>query len=136
MKNQLPKLLLMFLLILSVSASAQVPSGTKTFDPAFTHAVYFWLNKPYDAGERIQFETALRKLFRNSMYTKTNFLGSPPEASRDVVDDSFTYVMIVTFESAEAQDAYQKEQAHLEFIAETAHLLKHYVVYDARELKQ
>lgn len=115
----------------TVSAKAQETTSTNTFDPNFTHVVYFWLNNPDKAEERQQFEVALKKLFKNSLYTRTNFIGAPPKASREVVDDSFTYAMIVTFESAAAQQAYQKEEAHLEFIDEAGHLLKHYVVYDA-----
>jgi hypothetical protein len=110
---------------------AQDTNRTNSFDPNFTHVVYFWLHNPEDPNERKQFETALQKLFNNSLYTKTNFLGSPPSATREVVDDSFTYAMIVTFESAAAQQAYQQEKAHLEFIKEAGHLLKNYVVYDA-----
>ena len=113
------------------SASGQETTGTTDFDPNFTHVVYFWLNNPEDSDERQQFEGALKKLFSNSLYTRTNFIGTPPKASREVVDDSFTYAMIVTFGSAASQAAYQKEEAHLEFIAEAGHLLKHYVVYDA-----
>ena len=124
-------LLLILLTILPLTSGAQEASGSDVFDQNFTHVVYFWLQNPDDAGERNLFETALKKLFSNSLYTKTNFIGTPPKAIRDVVDDSFTYAMIVTFESAAAQQAYQKEKAHLAFIEEAAHLLKHYVVYDA-----
>ncbi|MEJ2162438.1 MAG: Dabb family protein [Robiginitalea sp.] len=129
-------LVLISLAATPVSATAQESDGTNSFDPSFTHVVYFWLNNPDDPDQRQQFETSLRKLFRNSLYTKTNFLGSPPKATREVVDDTFTYAMMVTFESASAQDAYQKEQAHLDFIAEAGHLLKKYVVYDAVGLKE
>lgn len=131
----LASILLFAMMALCAGPMAAQQADQGSFDPAFTHVVYFWLNNPEDAGERTQFETALRKLFRNSEYTKTNFLGVPPAAKREVVDDSFTYAMIVTFASAADQDAYQKEPAHLDFIAEAGHLLKHYVVYDARGLQ-
>ena len=48
-----------------------------------------------------------------------------------MVDGSFTYSLIVTFESAEAQAAYQAEQPHLEFISESEHLWKKVIVYDS-----
>ncbi len=102
-----------------------------TFDPAFTHVVYFWLHHPDNPDECLEFENAVRMLMEQSRYTKTNFLGRPPKASREVVDDTFTYTMIVTFESAAAQNAYQEEQAHLDFIANAGHLWKKVVVYDA-----
>lgn len=113
----------------------QERSGTNYFDPSFAHVVYFWLNHPDDPGDRTKFETALRELFQSSAYTRTHFIGTPPRATREVVDDSFTYAMIVTFESPAAQAAYQSEQAHLEFIDQTAHLIKRIVVYDAEGIK-
>jgi len=126
--------LLMLFSITAETVNAQASRDPQGFDPAFTHVVYFWLNHPDNPGEREQFVTGLRTLFKDSKYTQTNFLGTPPKASREVVDDSFTYAMIVTFESAEAQQAYQTEPAHLLFIEKTAHLLKRFQVYDARGL--
>ncbi|MEJ2583830.1 MAG: Dabb family protein [Robiginitalea sp.] len=102
-----------------------------TFDPTYAHVVYFWLRNPDNPEECKEFEEAVRELMAKSRYTKTNFLGRPPRATREVVDDSFTYNMIVTFESAAAQSAYQEEQVHLDFIAAAGHLWKKVVVYDA-----
>lgn len=104
------------------------------FDPAFTHVVYFWLENPDNPEECREFEAAVHELMAASRYTKTNFLGRPPRATREVVDDSFTYTMILTFESAAAQSAYQQEQVHLDFIARAGHLWKKVVVCDARGL--
>ena len=101
------------------------------FDPAFVHAVYFWLNNPDEEADRLAFEVALNRLLETSEYTKTNYVGTPPKAIRDVVDDTFTYCLLVTFESEEAQEAYQVEPAHLKFIEDAGHLWKKVVVYDA-----
>ncbi|MGB5188513.1 Dabb family protein [Robiginitalea sp.] len=131
------KLLIAFLMVLSFATQttyAQASKDSRGFDPAFTHVVHFWLNNPENRQEREYFETELRALFKESKYTQTNFLGTPPKASREVVDDSFTYAMIVTFESAEAQQAYQTEAVHLSFIEKTAHLIKRFTVYDAKGL--
>jgi len=101
------------------------------FDPAFVHAVYFWLHNPDEPADRNAFESSLNTLLENSKYTKTNYVGTPPKAIRDVVDDSFTYFLLVTFESEEAQEAYQVEAAHLKFIEDAGHLWNKVVVYDA-----
>ena len=105
----------------------------KTFDPAFVHSVYFWLHNPDNEADRSDFETALDKLLKSSKYTKTNFVGTAPKAIRDVVDDSFTYNLLVTFASEEDQESYQTEDVHLAFIEEAKHLWKKVVVYDAIE---
>lgn len=104
----------------------------KTFDPAFVHTVFFWLNQPDSQPDRQQFEAALKKFLGKSAFAKTNFIGTPPTASRDVVDGSFTYSLVVSFESAAAQEAYQKEQPHLDFIEEASHLWKKVIVYDSQ----
>ncbi|WP_271769889.1 Dabb family protein [Aquimarina algiphila] len=102
------------------------------FDKNFVHTVYFWLNNPGSKEDRMAFETSLKKFLNTSKYAKTNFIGTPPSASRDVVDGSFTYSLLVTFSSAEAQEQYQKEEAHLLFIKESSNLWKKVIVYDSQ----
>jgi len=105
----------------------------KTFDPAFVHTVYFWLKNPENIQERTAIEASLKKFMQNSKYAQTKFVGTPPKATRDIVDDSFTYSLVLTFSSAEEQEKYQKEEAHLIFIEESQDLWKKVVVYDSRE---
>lgn len=107
---------------------------TTNFDPSFVHVVYFWLKDPANMEDRKALETSLHKFMRNSKYAKTKFIGIPPKASRDVVDDSFAYNLVLTFASAEEQELYQKEEAHLLFIKESEDLWEKVVVYDANGL--
>ena len=125
-------LLLLMLPILSIAQKQE----TREFDPSFAHCVYIWLKHPDSQEDRQRFETSLRKFLNTSQYAKTNFVGTPPKAVRDVVDDSFTYNLIVTFESAEAQQFYQEEEAHLVFIEECKELWEKVVVYDAIDVNQ
>lgn len=97
----------------------------------FMHVVYFWLARPDHADDRAAFEAALASFLESSAYAKNTFIGTPPKATRSVVDDTFTYNLIVSFESAEAQENYQKEAAHLAFIEKASHLWKKVTVYDA-----
>ncbi|MDG1571094.1 Dabb family protein [Robiginitalea sp. M366] len=112
-------------------AQSQSETSMNNFDPSFAHTVYFWLHNPESAQDRQAFEKALKTFLSRSQYAKTLFIGTPPSATRDVVDGSFTYSLIVSFESAEAQAAYQSEQPHLDFIAEAEHLWKKVIVYDS-----
>lgn len=109
-------------------------SSMNTFDSNFSHTVYFWLNNPDSEEDKKAFETSLKKFLDNSDYAKTKFIGTPPRASRDVVDGSFTYALIVSFESAEAQQNYQDEAPHKLFIKESEHLWKKVIVYDATSI--
>ena len=128
MKNYL---LTLILFAMTLTVFGQESQTETEFDPAFVHSVYFWLHNPDNEADRAAFEKAIHTLLANSKYTKTNFLGIPPKSTREVVDDSFTYNLFVTFESAEAQESYQIEEAHLAFIEEAQSLWKKVVVYDA-----
>lgn len=126
---------ILFLAFLPIGGLAQLPH-TDTFDSNFAHVVYFWFHDPDNSDDRIFFEDALKSFLGNSKYAKTNFIGTPPEAVRDVVDDSFTYNLILTFGSAQDQASYQVEEAHLEFIEACKHLWRKVIVYDAKGIKQ
>lgn len=128
--------ILTLLLVGGFAASCvQIKNGGENFDHAFAHTVYFWFKNPDSHADRTKFEASLQKFLDNSKYAKTNFMGTPPKAVRDVVDDSFTYSLIVTFESAEAQEAYQEEEAHLIFIEECKDLWEKVIVYDSEGVR-
>ena len=124
-------ILIFTFLILTMASSCQDKQPMENFDSAFVHTVFFWLNNPDSDTDRSKFEASLGKFLKNSDFAKTNFIGTPPAASRDVVDGSFTYSLVVTFESAEAQQKYQEEPAHLLFIEESSSLWNKVIVYDS-----
>jgi hypothetical protein len=101
------------------------------FDKNFTHVVYFYLNNPDNPEDRLAFENSLKKFLDNSLYAKTKFIGIPAQTLREVVDNSFTYSLILSFPSKEIQDKYQEEPAHLVFIEESSHLWGKVQVYDS-----
>lgn len=123
------------LLLISISSFGQVET-VREFDPNFAHSVFIWLKNPESTKDRATFEASLKRFLKHSKFAKTNFIGKPPKAVRDVVDDSFTYNLIVTFESAQAQEGYQAEEAHLTFIEECKDLWEKVVVYDAMGISQ
>jgi len=128
------RIFLIVLVTLPLLATSQKSSQAE-FDTNFAHVVYFWFKNPDSASDRMTFEKSLQTFLDNSKYAKTNFIGRPPKAVRDVVDDSFTYNLIVSFESSEAQTAYQDEEAHLTFIEECEDLWEKVIVYDARGIQ-
>ncbi|MBM1105659.1 Dabb family protein [Aurantibacter crassamenti] len=122
------------ILTLTFTGYSQTKNEMREFDPNFAHTVYFWFNNPDSVEDQKAFETSLQKFLDNSAYAKTSFIGRPPSASRDVVDGSFTYSLIVTFESAEAQKAYQDEEPHKVFIEESSSLWSKVIVYDSMSI--
>lgn len=103
----------------------------KIFDPTFVHTVYFWFNNPQSDADKKTFETSLTKFLNESEYARTNFIGKAPDATRDVVDGSFTYSLILTFASSDDQKKYQDETAHHVFVNECKNLWKKVIVYDS-----
>ncbi|MDY8135857.1 Dabb family protein [Aquimarina sp. 2201CG5-10] len=121
---------LFYFLSVTLLISCQPNSEGKEFDENFVHSVYVWLKEPNNPKDRAMFEKSLDKLFKTSKYTKTNFLGIPANTQRSVVDNSYTYAIIVTFSSKEEQDLYQTEEAHLLFIEEASSLWNKVQIYD------
>ncbi|ALM08146.1 stress responsive protein [Sediminicola sp. YIK13] len=124
-------ILLLGFVLVSMVGKAQENGIVQDFDPNYVHTVFFWMKDPANEVANKKFEVSLRKFLDSSKYAKTQFIGRPPKATRDVVDDSFTYSLVLSFESAEAQENYQKEEAHLIFIEESQDLWDKVVVYDA-----
>jgi hypothetical protein len=136
MKRLFTAILLLFIMTAAQGVTAQENKAVLEFNPAFSHTVYFWLHHPDKPEDRARFEKALRSFLAESRYARTKFIGTPPQASREVVDDSFTYALILSFESAADQEAYQLEEAHLKFIEDAGPLWKKVVVYDASGLEK
>lgn len=126
------KVCFILFLTLTMTSFGQTDTTMKEFDPAFAHNVYFWLANPDNQEDRMAFEKSLQKFLDNSKFAKTRFIGVPPRASRDVVDGSFTYSLLVSFESAEAQQGYQDEAPHKLFIEESSKLWTKVIVYDSK----
>lgn len=119
------------MLFCTLTSLSQDKEEMKEFDSNFTHTVFFWLKNPDNVRDKAAFEKSLQKFLDNSGYAKTKFIGKPPKASRDVVDGSFTYSLIVSFDSAESQQAYQDEEPHKVFVEESSGLWSKVIVYDS-----
>ncbi|UXP33793.1 Dabb family protein [Reichenbachiella agarivorans] len=100
----------------------------------FSHSVLFWLKEPEIATVRAKFESEAKKLIAESRYAHFSHFGVPAGTDRAVVDNSYTYSMIVTFETVADHDAYQTEDAHLHFIKECKELWTKVVIYDVLSL--
>jgi len=121
---------LVVVFFMSVSCTTE-SSEPKAFDSNFAHVVYFWLNNPDNPEDREAFETSLKIFLATSEYAQTKFIGQPANTPRDVVDNSWTYSIILTFPSKEIQNKYQQEPVHLKFIEESEHLWEKVQVYDS-----
>ena len=116
-----------------VPAAAQASPGVG-LSGALIHHVFFWLKEPANPQVRKQFEAALKKLLRVKTI-RISHVGVPASTeSRDVVDHSYSYSLMVVFDSKEDQDSYQVDPIHQAFVAENSHLWNKVVVYDSVDI--
>lgn len=100
----------------------------------FAHVVYFWLKNPDNQNDRKAFEASLTNFINNSTYIKTKFIGVPAATNREVIDNTYTYSLLLTFENKGQQDKYQDEDLHKKFIEESSNLWTKVVVYDSENI--
>jgi hypothetical protein len=96
----------------------------------FVHHVYFWLKKPITSEIRIKFENGMNELTTIETIVGKH-LGTPATTDRGVIDSSYSYSLLLTFENKEDQDIYQTHPTHLRFIDEYEDLWEKVVVYDS-----
>jgi len=114
------------LLFQPLKATAQV-----AIENQFIHTVFFWFHEPDNEEHRTAFEKSLTKFMENSKYVGTYHIGRPANTPREVVDNSFTYKLTVTFPAREQQDKYQAEEAHKLFIEESEQYWERVKVFDS-----
>ena len=122
-------ILFFFFLVLLTPSHAQ--KKQKVIEGEFIHSVYFWLKNPDSQSDRESFEKSLLKFINSSEYIVSKHVGTPAGTPRDVVDNTYTYSLILTFKSKEDQDKYQEEEVHKQFIKESEHLWEKALIYDS-----
>ena len=93
--------------------------------------VFFWLKEPQNAEARKAFEASLEKFIKNSPYITAMHVGTPADTDRPVIDNTYTYSLVLSFASKKEQDQYQDEPAHKLFIKESENLWEKVLVYDS-----
>jgi len=113
-----------------ITTAPLLSTKVNNLEKLFIHHVYFWLKKPVTGEVKAKFENALKKLV--TIETIVDFhLGVPAGTSRDVIDTSYSYSLLVTFKNKADQDLYQPHPIHQKFIADCQDLWEKVVVYDS-----
>lgn len=112
--------------------SACTPA-TKPAEGNFLHVVFFWLVDDSE-NTRKKFLEELRKFVDHVDEIKTMHIGSPADTDREVIDNTWTYSLIVSFDSKKEHDIYQEHELHKAFIENASMLWKKVQVYDSVKL--
>lgn len=96
----------------------------------FIHNVYFWLQNPDNAEEAAKLEEGIKSLSKVKM-VKDFHLGKPAPTNRSVIDNTYSYHMMLAFDNLEDQNSYQEDPIHLKFVENCGQFWKKVQVYDS-----
>ncbi len=100
----------------------------KKLDGKFVHMVFFWLKPETDI---LSFQKETDK-FVSSIPTIVQYhVGAPAGTPREVVDNSYSVSLVVTFRSKEDQDAYQTDPIHLKYVDQNKDKWERVQIYDS-----
>lgn len=113
--------------IIPLSSRAQL----QTVKPFLHHYVLFWLKPDLNENKISEFTGFFDELKKIKTIRSLTYGRAAATASRDVVDNSFTYALSVTFSGLENQSLYQKDPIHLMAIEKFSHMWNKVVVHDS-----
>lgn len=93
------------------------------------HNVYFWLKDDSDNQTLVNFEQGLHSLTTDP-FVVSGYYGRPADTERDVVENTYTYGLVLVFNDLAAHDQYQAGKVHLQFVDEHQAKWERVAVYD------
>jgi hypothetical protein len=98
--------------------------------PGLIHHVFFWLKEDLSDAERNDFLKGVKSL--GTINTVRAFYIGPPASTekREVVDNSFSYALLVHFDDVAGQNEYQVDPIHLKFVEDHQDKWTRVTVYD------
>ncbi|MCK4880666.1 MAG: Dabb family protein [Bacteroidales bacterium] len=102
----------------------------KKLEGGFIHMVFFWLVDDTPEVKK-KFLKELTHFIDQVDEIKKVHVGPPANTHRDVIDNSYSYSLVVTFDSKKEHDIYQEHDSHKKFIENASSLWKRVQVYDS-----
>lgn len=96
----------------------------------FIHHVFFWLKEPGNPAAQQLLQQGIESLLTIKPHVLAH-VGKPAGTNRGVIDSSYTFSLLLGFETAADEAAYQAHPTHDKFRNEYAHLWEKVVVYDS-----
>lgn len=98
--------------------------------PSFVHNVYFWMKNPDSIEEAARLASGIKTL-ATVTGVQGFHLGRPAPTDREVIDNTYTFHLMLQFDTLEAQSAYQVDPIHEKFVEHCSRLWEKVVVYDS-----
>ena len=96
----------------------------------FVHSVYFWLRDDLSPEATTRFVEGIRSLTAIES-VREGFIGTPAGTVREIIDRSYSYALVVSFDDAAAHDDYQVHPVHDRFREQCGGSCKKIVIYDS-----
>ena len=96
----------------------------------FVHSVYFWLRDDLSPAGKDKFVAGIRSLATIDT-VEQSFIGVPAGTSREIIDQSYSYALVLGFADQAAHDAYQVHPVHDTFREQCGGSWKKIIIYDA-----
>jgi hypothetical protein len=99
----------------------------------FVHHVFFWLKASNTAEENQKFEKCVSSL-KEIKSIKIVDIGKPAVTDRPVIDTTYSYSLLLIFDTLEAHDEYQVDPTHLQFVSDCSSLWERVLIYDSESI--
>jgi hypothetical protein len=96
----------------------------------FIHHVFFWLKNPESEADKNSLFEGLQ-LLSGVPTIQTFHIGQPASTNRSVIETSYSFSWLATFNSLAEEEIYQTHPIHLLFIEQCKHLWDKVIVYDS-----
>lgn len=93
------------------------------------HNVYFWLKKDLENEGFHAFEQGLESLTHDPV-VKSGYFGKPANTDREVIENSYSYGLVLVFNDLVAHNQYQAGAIHLKFVDDHLSKWARVVVHD------
>src|SRR5262249_19271793 len=95
----------------------------------FIHSVYFWLREDLSELDLREFQQGLDSLTKIPD-VKRSFVGTPAATDRAVIDRTYSYGLILSFDNQQAHDSYQEHEVHDRFRRDCSRVWNRVLIYD------
>ena len=94
------------------------------------HSVYFWLKKELTPRQVADFRDGLESL-RGIAAAEQMYIGTPSDTPpRPVIDDTYSFALVVVLTDVAGHDAYQDDPLHKDFLHRFSGHWDHVRIYD------
>lgn len=104
---------------------------TQIFRKGFVHSAYFWLKSGLTEDDIMDFESGIKKLILDSEFAVSGHIGRPAGTDSEIVNNSYDYSMIVTFQDSRGNFSFMNEEAHDRFRVITKKYCERVSVFDS-----